>query len=315
MKKTQKILSIILVIILLCLSPIPAFANETNKDFEKINVINEYDNYISLISKSDEQLKATGMADDDIKYIRDFNYEKEIKNRAKLTDEILKLYRYSDNEIKELREAAKLDKIPENIMKSISRSTLTSSIKISQKGIITEAGQNVRYVDFEYKFSWSRIPMMLFNDTVAIAFHSDNSSEYIYKKVNSYKFTANLTTLLSGKIVTESVEWKYDGSKGGPNVSAKFPVGMKGADGIVTHMCYNGSGKFRVTNRDTNCRLFVDAVYAHTVITIAPSFSVSIKGPNIGINFKMGADEQHNTGWYYSNLTISKDYIYEGNVS
>ena len=41
MKKTQKILSIILVIILLCLSPIPAFANETNKDFEKINVINE----------------------------------------------------------------------------------------------------------------------------------------------------------------------------------------------------------------------------------------------------------------------------------
>ena len=314
MKNIKRIISMVLTLTMLCLTTVPAFANESN--FKNINVINEYDNYISLVSKSDSQLKASGMTNEDINYIRNFNYEEEVRNRAKLSDETLKTYGYTKNEIKELRSVAEMDNISTDALMSISTSTLTSYIQISKKGTITEGGSTVRYVDLFYKFKWSKIPLFTLVDMVAIGFHSDSSTEYVYKQVSNHTFKAYFKTLLTGAETQETINWNYKVDNKIPSVSAKFAIGVKNSNSELTKFCFYGSGTFRITNRDTTARLYVDAAYGHTTINIVPTYSISLtnKKVDIGIKFAVGMDSQHNRGYYYSNLTIDNSYIYEGDV-
>ncbi len=316
MKTIKRIISTILALTMLCLTTVPTYANEPDENFEKINVINEYDNYISLVSKSDSQLKASGMTNEDINYIRNFNYEEEIRNRAKLSDETLKTYGYTKSEIKKLRSVAEMDNISTVALMSISTSTLTSYIQISKKGTLTEGGSTVRYVDLFYKFKWSRIPLFTLVDMVAIGFHSDTSTEYVYKQVSNYSFKAYLTTLLTGVETQQTINWNYKLDNNIPSVNAKFALGVKNSNNELTQFCYIGSGTFRITNRDTTARLYVDTAYGHATINLVPTYSISLtsKKVDIGIKFQFGMDEQHNRGYYYSNLTIDNSYIYEGDV-
>lgn len=157
-------------------------------------------------------------------------------------------------------------------------------------------------------------PVFLLNDIVVIAFNSGNSSQYAYKKVSDYNLKAPLTVLSSGAKKTQNVSWSID-TKTGKAVSAKFAVGLKNANGVVTSMCREGTGLIRLTN-PKKARLYVDACYAHTVILPAPSFSVNLVSgvPNISVGFKFGADERHDTGYYYDNFKIDDSYVYEGVV-
>lgn len=282
---------------------------------ETITEYNEYEMYKKIASKTDAQLKAEGYSDENIEYIRDFDFEEEIRLRASLPYETLKTYGYTDSEIKELKEIKSTDTLAEIQKKSIARATLGSSIRIHKKGTLTENGKTVNYVDLKYMFKWKKIPVFLATDTVAIAFNSGNSSQYAYKKVSGYNLDVSKTRIAeNNKVVHEKVNWKID-TASGKAVSAKFSVGVRNPDKTMYSMSWSGTGLLRLTN-PKKARLYVDACYAHTVILPAPSFSVNLVSgvPNISVGFKFGADERHDTGYYYDNFKIDDSYVYEGVV-
>lgn len=205
------------------------------------------------------------------------------------------------------------DDISAETMKSISISTLTSYIKVLNYGTIAEGDGNVRYVDLEFHFNWKRIPIFCITDMVAIGFSSDTANKYMFKKVNGYNSKYTLLPLANRNSFNMSSEWNPGDDK--PNsIAASLTLALKDSKGNLTHMCWSGTGKFRLTNRNFNSRLFVDAAYGHTTLNIVPDYSINANGLESHINFRVGMDEQHNCGYYYTNFKVDTSYAYEGNL-
>ena len=151
---TKRIISILLSLVMFISMFIPTI-NAYANDFvikDSYTEYNEYEMYKELTSKSDKELSGEGYSDDDIEYIRDFDYEAAIRERASLSEETLKLYGYNESEIKQLKDVANLKNIPEASLMSIARATLGSSIRTKNVGYVTENGKSVRYVDLQYTF-------------------------------------------------------------------------------------------------------------------------------------------------------------------
>ena len=311
-KNIKKFLSFALALTIITVLSMPAYAYSAGK--EKIFSINEWDEYQRVVSMSDNELLEAGYTKEDITQIRNFNYEEEIKKRAALDDETLKAYRYTDHEIKELREAAEMEKIPESVMRSISSSTMTSELKYQGNGSYVAGGSTMYYVDMKYSWSWSRIPYFTLMDMVAIAYNSSVSNQFIYTSVSGYNLRCHFQPLSSmDSAISQVKNWTYSTSK--PNyISAKFAIGYYDDSGALTHFVYSGYGFFRLTNRSNNAQLYVDAAYGHATISINPSYSVSVSGASIGLSFSSGVDEQHCTGWFYEDFTITRNRIYYGVV-
>lgn len=123
----KRMVSILVAILFLLIFPLSVFAN--SKTLMNEIKINEWENYKKISSMNDNELLSKGYSEAQISKIRSFNYEEEIRFRANLPDEKLVLYGYTKEEIDELRAAAALKEIPESVMKSISTSTMTSSLK------------------------------------------------------------------------------------------------------------------------------------------------------------------------------------------
>lgn len=316
MKKKFLSLTLSIMVILLTFIPVvDVYAEDLKINNNDVNYTdyNEYSVYKSISEKTDKQLLSEGYTEDDIKYIRNFDYEKEIRLRASLPEETLKTYGYTESEIKELKLVAQMDTIPQATLMSISRSTLGSSIRVKKTGNLTENGKKVRYVDLQYTFKWKRAPVFIFTDLVVIAFNSNNSSAFSYKKVSGYNMKTSMTNLAAGSTKTNTYSWVFD-TKSQKAVSAKFPVGIRDTNGKLTHMCWSGIGVIRLTNPSTSSRLYIDACYGHTTINLTPSFSINISGVSAGVSLKKGMDARHDCGLYYSNFKIDDSYIYDGVV-
>lgn len=319
MKKTISVILSICIIICSCATI--SFATP-NYNTEQSYETNEYDIYLQYMSMSDEELIEDGKTCEEIQLIRNFNYEDEIKKRASLSDEILETYGYTDNDIKELRQVASSDNISEAQIRSISDSTLKTYIRVVKYDTYNDVSNGLtRYVLMAYKFKWYRIPFFHYIDTVAIAFNTnDASNQFTFQniveggsiKVNDitdYRLKANLTSLTTSETVEQICDWDYD-VKNTNVISAKFSLTLFDINLSPTHMCWSGSGRFRLTYEKANPRLYVDAVYGHSTLSLDPEFSVSLSGVSASIAFKGTVDEQHRTGWFNKDFTISKEYIY-----
>lgn len=312
----RKILSVILTLIFtLSTFMINSQAiNAENLIVEKNITVNEWDEYIRIASKTEDELLELGYTKEDIVSIKSFDYEEEVRKRASLDDQTLEEYGYTTEEITVLREAAAMDDIPAEVLKSISTATMTSTLKYVSSGSRTENDAKMYYVNMKFSWSWSRIPFFRLIDMVAVVFASSTSNGFTYCVKSSNKVHANLTALLpTYSNITQVESWEYSTEKAN-SISAKFALGMIDADGNLTHFAYSGYGTFQLTNRSNKARLYVDAAYGHTTINIVPNYSLSGSGVSVGIDFKTGMDEQHCTGYFYEDFTIDTSYIYHGTV-
>lgn len=281
---------------------------------EKNITINEWDEYKKVVSKTDKELLALGCTKEDIINIRNFDYEKEIRNRASLDDQTLRNYRYTDDEIVELRKAAAMDDIPENVIRSISTATMTSNLSYVSNGSRTENNTPMYYVNMKYSWSWSRIPFFRIVDMVAVVFDSNTSNSFTYCVQPNNKVHANLISVHPSYSTISQVEPWVLSTEHTNSISAKFALALTDGDGVLTHFAYSGYGTFQLTNRSNAAMLYVDAAYGHTTINIVPNYSLSGSGVSLGIDFRLGMDEQHCTGYFYENFTIAQKYIYHGTV-
>ena len=312
----KKSLSIFLTLVLmLSIFSISSYAISAEELVTEKNItINEWDEYKSIVSKTDNELIELGCTEEDIANIRKFNYEEEIRNRAALDDQALKSYGYTTEEITELRKAAAMDNIPENVIQAISTATMTSKLSYVSNGSRKENNSTMYYVNMKYSWSWSRIPFFRVVDMVAVVFASSTSNSFTYCVQSNNKVHADLISVHPSYSTYSQVEpWVYSTKKAN-SISAKFALALTDGNGVITHFAYRGYGTFQLTNRSNKARLYVDAAYGHTTINIVPNYSLSGSGLSVGIDFRVGMDEQHCTGYFYENFTIAKNYIYHGTV-
>lgn len=276
-------------------------------------IVNEWDEYIRITSMSDKELAKLGYSESEIIEIRKFDYEKEIRNRARLDDDTLKKCGYTDKDIVELRQAAAMKTIPEEVMRDISKSTMTSELRYIGNGYRQEAGSTMYYINLKFSWNWSRVPIFKLVDMVAVGYNSNNNY-YTYCVQSNLKVRADLLSVNpSYSDIVQTENWVYSTSKAN-SISAKLAVALTDEDGALTHFARSGYGTFQLTSRSNQVRLYVDACYGHTTINIVPSYSVSTSDSSVGLNFIPGVDEQHCTGWFYEDYTISTSYIYHGVV-
>lgn len=280
---------------------------------EKI-IVSEWDEYTRITSMSDKELIKSGYTAEEIIEIRSFDYEKAIRDRAKLDYETLKRYGYTDSEIIELRQVASMKTIPEDVMRSISEATMTSELRYAGNGSYQDAGKTMYYIDLKFSWNWNRIPLFHLVDMVAVGFDSSTTKDFMYCVRSDRKVYANLISVNSSySNISQVVEWEYSTSEAN-NISAEFAVALEDGNGNLTHFASSGYGLFRLTNRSNQAMLFVDACYGHSILDIDPDFSMSTSGSSIGINFGFGIDEQHCTGWFFEDYTVSTSYVYHGVV-
>lgn len=282
---------------------------------DKVIEINEWDAYNRIVSMSDDELLNEGFTEQEISEIRNFNYEEEIRKRAALDDETLRLYGYSKNEIIELRQAAKLKSIPENTIKSISTATMLSALRYVDDDIQVQGGINMYCVKLSFSWRWTRLPFFKLIDSVAVAFASTTSDAFTYLATEDDKVTVTLAPVSEAYSTsyTFTTQWQFSTSKTN-SIYANFGVAYYDGNDNLTHFAYSGYGTFWLSNRSSNARLYVDACYGHMTVNVIPGYSVNSSGYEVEIDFTFGFDEQHCTGCFFENYTISRDYIYYGNV-
>lgn len=319
--KKRRIISFMMSLVIVFVCSFSAFAIDTEKIYndseiikEETSKISEWDIYHNLASKSDSELIEAGYTEETIEKIREFNFEDEIRNMANWETEVLISCGYTVEEIEELRAAAKLKKIPESTIKSISESTMTTKLEYIYNGFETEAGSPMYYVDLKFSWSWSRIPLFRASDMIAVAYKSYTSTGFTFKNISGNKVHANFKPLSSLYTTrTQAVSWDY-ASNNGDTISASFGTGLVDGSGNLTHFVNSGYGIFRLANRSSKARLSLDASYGHATVSINPSFSVDTTGATPSIDFGWGMDEQHCKGIYYEDFTVSRSYVYEGLV-
>lgn len=313
MKKSIAVLVCICTLVCSC----TFFVSAGSTTSVKVEKTNEYDVYNEYSKMTDKQLKKEGLTQEQIKYIRNFNFEDAIRYRASLSDETLESYGYSEKEIGELRAVASSDKISEADMRSISELTLKSYLRAIKRGNDTSGSADINYYCLmEYKFKWNRPPFFTFMDCIAISYRPNNSDALRYQKVydggsiiasdySKYKLKVNYYDEFSQENFSEYYEWELDDS--GSAISTSFIPGVNAyytdpvTDQVYSIICKSGSGWFRLGYRYSSTAPYFCANYGHTIITWTPSFSIT----NFDVNFGFGVDEQKQKGWFDSDLTLN----------
>lgn len=322
MKKLISILTCICVLVCSC-SLIVKAKNNFISSVEVINS-NEYDIFKEYSDMSDKELFKEGKTQDEIDYIRNFNFEDAIRHRANLPDETLKAYGYSDGDIAELREIASDKSISESAIRSISNITLKSYLRVVKYGTYNNGiDGEMRYVLMAYKFQWNRVPYIALTDCVAISY-SLNTGEYpIYQPVynggdiiasdySRYKLKLNMYDGETDTNYTLYEDWEpLSNTDGVENtVSVKFDVGsvdhMPDIEGNMREpiYCQSGSGWFRIAYFNETALPYFNAVYGHSIIDLTPQISIS----GVDIVLSLSNDEQRRYGHLTSALTVDNAY-------
>lgn len=283
----------------LFLSPLQAYAMDSNIDSSMTMEVSELSYFQELRSYSDEELKAKGMSAEEIDYIRNFDLVEAIKERASLPETTLKEFGYTEKEITQLKSILNRRSVSEEeIIKEVRGATLTLTV---QDPITTKS----KYT-YEYSFKWSSCPVFIQDDLLAITWSATNSSgspiNVAIDKTNSslstiYKYTGGAPTQTNPSYKWNPVN-EYRAAK------IKFDMGTNLGEGM-SYWTYSGSGKIvlKAVVSNTIYELYLKFGYGHSVVTGTPSVSFSGSGMDIGFDF----------GWTTQTLaTYSKRYRHDG---
>ncbi len=253
-----------------------AFADE-EESTENAVTFYEYD-YIDMLNQSTPQeLEELGYTEEEVDEITQ-TYERDIAEKATMSDDELLAYGYTDEEIALLRAFASGAELSVEEMRNLG-STCTGSL--SCQWITDHAAQ------FTYSWTWNRCPSIRLTDSSAlrwIAYNADGTEIGVEQTSSSMliDYYVKGTAAGDGCYVYSSLGTNE------PNIdfntiNMQFPAwgAYTGTSGIMED-CYAKIGKVSVsikvpTGVSQNIdHIFVAGLYGHTLLGVgAPSVSVS----------------------------------------
>lgn len=159
----------LLIALILLFSNVIAYAGEgdLNVRSEKV-VFNEYEMYKIMNEKNEKELKTLGYSKEEIKEIKELDFEKELKKRAKLDKKSLKGLGYSDEEIEILKSFKDNEHISDEIMIQVA-----AQVDLTLDMYMSENTNNQTWLWCTFDWSWTKAPNFIIRDAVAFSWNGD----------------------------------------------------------------------------------------------------------------------------------------------
>lgn len=172
----KKIMTMILLSVFVFSYSVAAFAMENSdvnfkEEFEEKTIsfepVSELEMYFDLIESTDSELKERGLTTTEIKELKEINIEEAFLEQAKLPEEVLLKYGYTDEQVE--------------LIKNYDGSPITRESKMFKASATISAGITLNtYGEDEYKFTyswvWSGKPFNNGKDIVAMRWATYNSN-------------------------------------------------------------------------------------------------------------------------------------------
>jgi hypothetical protein len=279
-----------------------AFAKNTNNEIKMIR-LTEYDLYKQMISKTDEELKKQGLNDEEIKELRNFDFNKVLLERAKLNNDELKKMGYTDEQI------FKLKKLYGQIKDTRQAKDKISVQDIYAAGIFADlilttwlvSGSDTS-ITVGFSWRWSNLPVYYGGrDVIAVIWQGTNTNGQpinvsIDTSASYHKVQETNTTSpqLDGKVTNLSfeVEDYYHSAK------SEFQLGYRIEDMIGWYQ--NGWGVIKVNRTGSHYikEVAMKISYGHTYILVNPG--VSFSPISFSINFNWNCENMATENAIYS---------------
>lgn len=299
MKKIIRRLICLVGVLCLLFSSLTIYA-ETGEEKTKIKYeLSELEYFSELRSYTDDELYEKGLSEEQVDYIRNFDLVGAIKERAQLSESVLKDLGYTDEEISTLKSIVKRKSLSEaDILKEVKGATLTLTLN-------SPSTSKSRYT-YNFSFRWSSCPIFIDSDLLGATWSATGSNGQsvnvaINKSLSSlttkYKYTGGAPSMPD-----KSYKWNYVHEYRAAKL--EFDMGYNLGNGM-SYWTYYGSGKLVLDAVVSNTiyEVYLKFGYGHSVVTGNPSVSFSGSGPSIGMTF----------GLTTQNLkTYSVRYRYDG---
>lgn len=268
-----------LIMFLLIMTPFSVSANvnviDTNDQNELYSMvkkdtiietkINEYDEFKKLQNTDENTLLSQGWTEQEIKDLKEFDFEKALKERANLSNENLSKMGYSSSKISSLKE-------------NVSNTALSEADLRAYSGVLTlkmgfmSTTNSARDWKIYYEWFWDPQPIFLTKDIIGI------------KALGSVNGTVAVPTLMSDSIANTNYEF-YDNS-GSNSVKGSFTrvdlnlaqyvfnMQSTGSNGLKT-WARSGYGHVHFNNTTPMDRLTVGVQYGHSQGSLSPSIEIS----------------------------------------
>lgn len=259
---------------------------------EGTTFFNEYDYIETLRQSTPQELEEAGLSEQNVYNIIK-TYEDDLKEKSGMSDEELRAYGYSDEEIALLREYANGAELEPEEMRNLG-STCTG--ELSCQWITPSAAQ------FTYTWTWNRCPAIRLADSSAlrwIAYNAEDMEIGVEQTSSSMLIDYHIK-------VTGDGEGPYAYTSLGENepnidfntLNMQFnPTGATTGTSGIMFDCYSKVGKVSVAIRvpsgvdQTIDHIFVAGLYGHTVLGVgAPSVSVTRGSCSISFSPSIGVD-------------------------
>lgn len=299
----KKIISFFLVGVFLLVTPITAFAKDTNTNMPSENKgevvrIGERSLIETLKKKSDEELKKDGMTDIQIKELRELDYSKELLKRAKLDESQLANMGYKKEQIQQLK---KLE-----INKLVSQSTKqTDNIQFSSVELAsTEAKCYIYsslYDSFNYshdkviKFSWgwTSTPICNYTDLIGLGWQASNNGYYV---VSSFVSSGSYCFINYSNNAPNSQPSVVPLGSGHAQISIPMTKFVNNAP--YPSYAISGYGNLQIHSDAVINGVEFRAGYGHSIVNITPGLDISTGGVSFSFN-PQGKVEEDDYSYHY----------------
>lgn len=263
-------------------------------------IVNELEFINNLLNSTDEELANKGLSEEEIKEIREYNYNNDLLAFGKRPTIELEKEGYSQEQIYYIKNYDGSEDAIEYATKyGLSGAELNGYFYVTP--VILK-----KSVEIWYNFTWTSCPIFCLTDNVVVAWVACDS---------------NSNPLLTSVIYEEHETDFYDYSDNGPLYYKPCDVkraigyrvlsfGMSGYDWNTNAECYGketwGYMGIQTASGSSNLSNIIVAVgYGHTVLNIKPSPSVAIDGVSIGIDFDAHQQDLYNN---------DRNYNYDGTI-
>ena len=210
----MKKFTIITLVLTLCMAilTIPSFAASdtsgegyTGNELDIVNTQSEFETILELRKKTDEELVEIGLSAKEINEIKSDFLENELLRRATLTQEELKAYGYTDEQIR--------------LLKTYDGEEITSgsqymALSATCSGNFTSGNCSNKKIRLRYNWEWSSVPVIKMKDKVFVRWQAVKSGGVVVDATVTYaKATVKYYSITTGAYAS-SKDTTVNGSGG-----------------------------------------------------------------------------------------------------
>lgn len=268
-KQIARILIFVLVLSISFSGVGTTFANSQDSVSRDVVKINEFELYSNLQAKSNSELLKMGYTNKMIEYLRNFNFEEKLKERAQLDEKSLKVLGYNKEEIENLKNVVLKDDLSMKLNGGSdsggSYATLTLETSLDYKTDDT--------VVIDFNWNWDHSPLYNGHDIVGFAWEgTSDSGEDINVRINRDYSYHNITMQHIGGTENQSADIDVDNEY--HSAYSKFDMSYPVNYGNNA-FAESGSGQIMLNKTGTLPinEVAMNIEYGHQVIIGSPSVS------------------------------------------